>query len=795
MGDLTFSDAEIEPEAHASFFAPAVHRTGGRGRPRGTFGSRLLRDELGLAAGPQEAPADQPELSSIEKARQCRAENVAARRRDREVLQEALVLNQAHSRVTDSGMDSLKSYAPLTCLTPVALKKPVFTSLLDALRQCLPKANAESADLLTEKALDGAMSSMSFKAFDKEVGGNNSNARVLLVASCLFQAAMFLWSALLLILTSGCVAAKPVLCIVRLRYDETPTRVRMKDHKQLGVQMQASMLQSKSPEQLASMNLLGSETFSTFAKVFQVDMSVGTLLHDENRDRFVWCFGQVPAALYGLEKTTGRNTFLALRDTLESLPAYKAASQHFPINLRHSCSDRYTANFTAEEYLSAEYPDATLMHLPCDVHKLYTCIKGMLRACERDVAGCLAFALAFGEPGIVPRMRQALAKILFRLLEIVPHEKASGFAEQHRKHVLDLFCPVVGVSAARSKLNRKRRFVLSYYLNGCWWEDGGVTHHCGIGCCQSPEQTLKGFVVFVAWALVPTRCPIFPRSRWTRSDEAIDFVGLLAAVHNLLNHLTIALTGGETKKPPDPQVGEVDIPPDRFEVLDNQAALDQSEWESMMAEELHLPGAAAPSNSRAGRNPDPQGQETDFMEADFEQPDNEQEQGDAQNQDEPAETSGAAAPIMSNEALEPDWVKEKRKNKKKARRWAESTPLARLVVLKEALAVMMRLMYRFLYITGTSFENQQRHLSATGQDRDYRILVAHVGKDTDKAMADLRALFSAPPLATVNQDFTPRIRSIRVRLLGRALCHLHALIRLPRSTWHWRDRTWTSKEC
>lgn len=672
MGDLTFSDAEIEPEVDLPAANPepapaAAHRTG-RGRPKGSFGSRLLREELGLGA--PDAPADpaEPKAAGIAYARQCLAKKVAAKKQEREMVAEA-VASATHSRVTDSGLDSLKAYAPLESVTYVARQKPFFASLFDALRQCLPKAS-ECDDLLTDKALDGAMSSMSFKAFDKEVGGNNSNSRVLLVACCLFEVAMFFWSTLLMLFTAADAVTKPVLCLVRLRYDETPTRVRLKDHKQLGIQMQAALLQSKSPEELASMNLLGSETASTHAKVFQVDMSVGTLLYDPRSNRFVWCFGQLPVTLYGLEKTSGRNTFLALRDALESLPAYKAASQNFPISLRHSCSDRYSANFTAEEYLSSQYPDATLMHLPCDIHRLYTCIKGTLRACERDVAGTLAFALAFGEPGIVPRMRQALAKILFRKLEIVPSERPSGFPEQHRKEVLDLFCPVAGVAPARSKLNRKRRFVLDYYLNGCWWEDCAVTHYCGTNCCSSPEQTLKGFAVFVAWALVPTRCPIFPRSRWTHADESIDFVGLLAAVHNLLEHLTLALAGGGTQTQSEPPQVDVDVAPSKFQVLDDQADLDDNDWQSMMQEEMHghvpsMPGTRA--NFQSGMKP-PSSEETTFMEPDFEYAQDDIDDGGEQNDGHAeAETSAAGepAPLMSNEALEPDWVKEKKKTKKR----------------------------------------------------------------------------------------------------------------------------------
>ncbi len=144
-------------------------------------------------------------------------------------------------------------------------------------------------------------------------------------------------------------------------------------------------------------------------------------------------------------------------------------------------------------------------------------------------------------------------------------------------------------------------------------------------------------------------------------------------------------------------------------------------------------------------------------------------------------TSGDAPPLMSNADWEPQWVKEKRRNKKKARQWAASNPGPRLALMKETLAPLMWLMYQFLYITGQSFEKKQKHLLSKGKTREYRILLAHINREAQKTIATLHSLLFERPKVLVPQDYSPRIFAIRFRLLAKALCHLHVLIRMPRS--------------
>ena len=82
-------------------------------------------------------------------------------------------------------------------------------------------------------------------------------------------------------------------------------------------------------------------------------------------------------------------------------------------------------------------------------------------------------------------------------------------------------------------------------------------HNCGGGCCRSKKDflmKLKWFVAIVAGKMLI----IFPRSRWTKMDEAIDWVGLLRNIHGLLRSVyTLWFHHVTGRKVPEP----IDAPP------------------------------------------------------------------------------------------------------------------------------------------------------------------------------------------------------------------------------------------
>ena len=63
-----------------------------------------------------------------------------------------------------------------------------------------------------------------------------------------------------------------------------------------------------------------------------------------------------------------------------------------------------------------------------------------------------------------------------------------------------------------------------------------VVHNCS-QCCVHERETREGCVMFLSWALIPGACPVFSRKSWTRADESVDFAGLLASCHGLLERV------------------------------------------------------------------------------------------------------------------------------------------------------------------------------------------------------------------------------------------------------------------
>ena len=81
----------------------------------------------------------------------------------------------------------------------------------------------------------------------------------------------------------------------------------------------------------------------------------------------------------------------------------------------------------------------------------------------------------------------------------------------------------------------RRRTALQSLLNGNWLVWDKVEHFCsGPGCCSSREQTIELLADLGIAALVPAACPPFERARWTRSNLACNYVGLLANCHGIL---------------------------------------------------------------------------------------------------------------------------------------------------------------------------------------------------------------------------------------------------------------------
>ena len=471
--------AQLEP---AQMAQPDTSNSGtrrGRGRQRYDYGSSFLRQMF--KSSPIEAAEAQESNApgTIEFARAQRAIQI----KERKQVQELDSQTDASNKQQVKTLNSLDKFGPPVALSSVGGK--IHADIVNGLAQCHQK-NITASDPLVEHQLEDAMSTVSAVAVEKQLGESKVLSRVQSIASACLELCCYLCAVLFMTLESfwkqANLGMQPLLCVLKLRYDETPTKVRVDDPKDPDLDVnQASM------EALTRANPLGSDANCLHAKIMQVELNLGILMKHEGTNQYTWVRVELPTCLQAVESTTGLNTLRCLDTVVGSIPNLKqfVQSNPFQFRLRHSCSDRYAANTAAERGLSAIYDNMELLHTFCDVHRLYSVTKASMCCHEDDVSGMLALGLGYAESGCVSFFQQVLSKIFSR--DLVIHYQspppADSTAAIYRRDLLSLFLPVVGVRAAKRKLNKKRRYVIQYLLNGDLSNESEIQHFCSWSCC------------------------------------------------------------------------------------------------------------------------------------------------------------------------------------------------------------------------------------------------------------------------------------------------------------------------
>ena len=279
---------------------------------------------------------------------------------------------------------------------------------------------------------------------------------------------------------------------------------------------------------------------ATHAKILQTEMHIAVLLKkvnvEKNQDSFTWIHGPVPTSLQAVDHLTGETTRACVWSSISSVPEIERLWKMFPMRVRLSCTDKAGANFRCEAGLQEEgyMPDVTSCHVPCDVHRLSTCIGVSNKTVGTDVSGVLNCGLVCNEVGATRRFREFLKDIFQQELHIV-HGSPPDTAQERRDEVYNLFLPITGVTLSSKKSNLKRRKILSTFLNGTLLEEC-CTHYCD-GCCASIEETHSYFSSFVSWALVPFNLPIYSRKSWVGQNFSLEWIGVLDSHHRLFSRL------------------------------------------------------------------------------------------------------------------------------------------------------------------------------------------------------------------------------------------------------------------
>lgn len=380
-------------------------------------------------------------------------------------------------------------------------------------------------------------------------------------------------------------------------------------------------------------------------------------------------------------------------------------------------------------------PDSVKAHYTCDVHKLYTATSYSMDHCSEDVSGLLSLGLSHqGSAGAYQQIVTTLDQIVQSEL-VVSYGTPDRSHAQYREHLFNVFLPVYPGHRCR-KTNAKRRFILHQLLNGDWQSDQ-LEHVCSYGCCLDFADTLRKVKQFVLWALVPTKCRKYCRSRWTNYDLAIDWAGLLGNLGQgrFLAMLVSKMSGASTSAAaPGLQV-----------VPQSDMVSNPDKWLQLADKEL---GAAAAAVVRH----DPEEQRNTGL-------------GSNTDQQEPNTV---------------DWAKVNEAHKKSATEWASSNPGIRLLIMKLVAAPLLAVMMKFLTLSSPKWEKEQEAKVAQGHRRSYRVLEGALGRDLAKCMDTLLGSTRTMPEALPSLGKRRRFRTLHFRMVATALGALHAYLRVER---------------
>ena len=314
--------------------------------------------------------------------------------------------------------------------------------IVSCLQQWAAKPTAKS--LITSKLLSSQRApQMSFAALAAiaDVSPAHAARTVARCAAAVQLASDLSWGTLLANVAemlSSSPVMKGVLMLTHARYDETPSRMR--------VDAEGNTFGSGGPESggCASMGTQG----SCIAKIFQIEYAVTMLFQRTDTGAFHVITGSSPRMLAAVDKTSAAN----IRAVLEQrcyIPEFLRAAKLFEWRVRAVCTDRYAANFAAEEAMQSSAAEKgapyTRDHSACEVHMLATTQTKTMQLTELEaiVEGMIACALTMSGARARATLRRHLLAVFQEqcvfLAEDPPQGRVSEYREELYKHFLPLY--------------------------------------------------------------------------------------------------------------------------------------------------------------------------------------------------------------------------------------------------------------------------------------------------------------------------------------------------------------------
>ena len=318
--DALLSDTDVDNRdmagAEASALDEVQPKKRGRGRPVGTGGSyrmrAILREEAAAAAAAAAAASEEDMLrdgppGSIEYARAAKRRMFELRQNQVVAASEATVANphEGRSSGTELGIEMESSMGSDVMQTLAA----VWASS----RQQATKEPDRAVNVVLGRVATTA-SGAAVARLLQDVKGSVQDM-LLQAGAAIYSVGCWFWCVLLTYMqlsagraVQGDQALFPyrfVLLLVKLKYDETPCRIRIS----VGPDGSHQLLSRKDPAEAA-----------THAKIMQVSHTQMALLQHTLNKNFVVCCYNIPTRLSAVDRTTAENIRAVLQDEVTAVP-------------------------------------------------------------------------------------------------------------------------------------------------------------------------------------------------------------------------------------------------------------------------------------------------------------------------------------------------------------------------------------------------------------------------------------------------------------------------------------------
>lgn len=456
-------------------------------------------------------------------------------------------------------------------------------------------------------------------------------------------------------------------------------------------------------------------------KIMQIVQDGGMLLNINGH--FVTLFTNTICSLTAMPSASAA----AIKETQVRVSGVSRGATKFAKATRVACTDRYSANLSAEPAVVEERGAPwSGLHVHCDIHKTARIYTKAFSAFENHIRGMIHTALALGTGTSLARFRKAVKEEIASRF-VLKHGSPPVEAVQYKQAIMSVFL-------SGGKQVAVRRILLAQAPNGDW-RNHEIEYYVPLIQPQpTREQCLEHMVAGLLAAFTACKPHLYPRHRWTGAEMTVDSLGIFEACHKLLSTSFMRFAAG-------------------FEPASRARAV------------LGAGGSAAQQGRAANA-------------IDDEQP------GVADDDPLPAPASmqedlGGPQQNAGGNGQEKDWAAINATHRRIGAEWLQSGALPSLMMMRISMEPLRRLMVKQFKVAGAEWELRQEgkllDALAAGQStdfqtRDYRLSLAASGWDEEEFFQKLMQAFEGTALWAIfpRGAHTEAFRAMGFKVLSKA---------------------------